>query len=39
MENDTDFVKFWNDVLEPKFTKYKHIIQGGLSRHSKINYS
>ena len=35
MENDTDFVKFWNNVLEPKFTKYKHIIQGGLSRHSK----
>ena len=35
MENDTDFVKFWNNILEPKFTKYKHIIQGGLSRHSK----
>ena len=35
MENDTDFVKFWNNVLEPKFTKFKHIIQGGLSRHSK----
>lgn len=32
--NDTDFVKFWNAVLEPKFTKYRHILQGGLSRHS-----
>lgn len=31
---DTDFVRFWNDVLEPKFTKYRHILQGGLSRHS-----
>jgi ubiquinone/menaquinone biosynthesis C-methylase UbiE len=31
---DTDFVKFWNSVLEPKFTKYRHILQGGLSRHS-----
>ncbi len=31
---DTDFVKFWNAVLEPKFTKYRHILQGGLSRHS-----
>ena len=31
---DTDFVKFWNTVLEPKFTKYRHILQGGLSRHS-----
>ena len=31
---DTDFVKFWNTVLAPKFTKYRHILQGGLSRHS-----
>ncbi len=31
---DTDFVQFWNSVLEPKFTKYRHILQGGLSRHS-----
>lgn len=33
-DDDTDFVKFWNNVLEPKFTKYRHILQGGLSRHS-----
>lgn len=33
-ETDTDFVKFWNSVLEPKFSKYRHILQGGLSRHS-----
>jgi len=32
--DDTDFVKFWNQTLEPKFTKYRHILQGGLSRHS-----
>ena len=31
---DTQFVRFWNEVLEPKFTKYRHILQGGLSRHS-----
>lgn len=31
---DTDFVKFWNTVLAPKFTRYRHILQGGLSRHS-----
>ena len=31
---DTAFVQFWNSVLEPKFTKYRHILQGGLSRHS-----
>jgi ubiquinone/menaquinone biosynthesis C-methylase UbiE len=32
--NDTEFVQFWNTILEPKFTKYRHILQGGLSRHS-----
>ena len=32
---DTQFVRFWNEVLEPKFTKYRHILQGGLSRHSE----
>ena len=31
---DTDFVRFWNTVLEPKFTRYRHVLQGGLSRHS-----
>jgi ubiquinone/menaquinone biosynthesis C-methylase UbiE len=34
MSADTEFVNFWNSVLEPKFTKYRHILQGGLSRHS-----
>ncbi len=33
-QEDTEFVKFWNTVLEPKFTRYRHILQGGLSRHS-----
>lgn len=33
-EEDTEFVKFWNAILEPKFTTYRHILQGGLSRHS-----
>jgi ubiquinone/menaquinone biosynthesis C-methylase UbiE len=27
-------VDFWNTILVPKFSKYKHIIVGGLSRHS-----
>lgn len=29
-DDDTDFVKFWNSVLELKFTKYRHILQSGL---------
>jgi len=32
--SDTEFVQFWNTVLAPKFTAYRHILQGGLSRHS-----
>ncbi|MCK0171739.1 class I SAM-dependent methyltransferase [Aliiroseovarius sp. S1123] len=27
-------VEFWNDVLAPKFLTYRHILEGGLSRHS-----
>ncbi|WP_195819258.1 class I SAM-dependent methyltransferase [Roseobacter sp. MH60115] len=27
-------VDFWNDVLAPKFMTYRHILVGGLSRHS-----
>ena len=27
-------VEFWNDVLAPKFIRYRHVLVGGLSRHS-----
>lgn len=33
--DDTAFVKFWNEVLAPKFIKFKHILVDGLSRHSE----
>ena len=29
-------VEFWNEVLAPKFTRYRHILVDGLSRHSEI---
>ncbi|MEV8468128.1 methyltransferase domain-containing protein [Fluviibacterium sp. DFM31] len=29
-------VDFWNDVLAPKFIQYRHILVGGLSRHSEV---
>ena len=32
---DTQFVRFWNEVLAPKFIRFKHILVGGLSRHSE----
>lgn len=31
---DSDFVQFWNEVLAPKFIKFKHILVGGLNQHS-----
>ena len=33
MVSDTDFVKFSHNALEPKFKKYRHILQGDLLRH------
>lgn len=32
---DTEFVKFWNEVLAPKFIKYKHVLVDGLTSHSE----
>lgn len=29
-------VDFWNEVLAPKFIAYKHVLVGGLSRHSEL---
>ncbi len=32
---DTPFVEFWNEVLAPKFFKFKHILVDGLTQHSE----
>lgn len=29
-----EFVRFWNEVLVPKFVRYKHVLVGGLTLHS-----
>jgi ubiquinone/menaquinone biosynthesis C-methylase UbiE len=34
LPEDTAFVRFWNEVLAPKFIKFKHILVDGLSHHS-----
>ncbi len=34
-QEDTEFVRFWNDVLAPKFIKFKHVLVDGLSLHSE----
>jgi ubiquinone/menaquinone biosynthesis C-methylase UbiE len=33
---DTPFVQFWNDVLAPKFIRFRHILVDGLARHSEV---
>jgi len=30
-----EFVDFWNEVLVPKFIKYKHVLVDGLTHHSE----
>lgn len=32
---DSAFVQFWNEVLAPKFIRFKHILVGGLTQHSE----
>ncbi|KAA0909837.1 class I SAM-dependent methyltransferase [Aquicoccus porphyridii] len=32
---DTEFVRFWNEVLAPKFTRFRHVLVGGLTYHSE----
>jgi SAM-dependent methyltransferase len=33
-EDTTEFVDFWNEILVPKFMKYRHILVDGLTHHS-----
>lgn len=32
---NTEFVDFWNEILLPKFVRFKHILVGGLGHHSE----
>lgn len=31
----SQYVDFWNDVLVPKFVRWRHILVGGLTLHSE----
>ncbi len=33
--SSNEFVDFWNDILVPKFVKFRHILVGGLTHHSE----
>jgi len=35
LKQDTEFVRFWNEVLAPKFIKFKHVLVDGLTLHSE----
>jgi ubiquinone/menaquinone biosynthesis C-methylase UbiE len=30
----SEFVQFWNEILVPKFVRFKHVLVGGLTLHS-----
>jgi ubiquinone/menaquinone biosynthesis C-methylase UbiE len=32
---NAEFIQVWNEVLVPKFTRFRHILVGGLSEHSR----
>ncbi len=34
-QDDSEFVRFWNAVLAPKFIRFRHVLVGGLGRHSE----
>ena len=33
--DDSEFVQFWNEVLAPKFIRFRHVLVDGLTRHSE----
>jgi len=33
-EQQNEFVDFWNEILVPKFLKYRHVLVDGLTHHS-----
>jgi len=35
-ELTTDFTAFWVETLAPKFMRFRHILVGGLGRHSEL---
>ena len=36
VDNNDEFTAFWNDVLVPKFERFRNIMMGGLSHHSVV---
>lgn len=34
-EFENEYVAFWNEILVPKFTRFKHVLVDGLTHHSE----
>jgi ubiquinone/menaquinone biosynthesis C-methylase UbiE len=34
-DRDSEFVTFWNEILAPKFIRFRHILVDGLTHHSE----
>ena len=34
IEANNQYIDFWNSILAPKFNAWRHILAGGLHRHS-----
>ncbi len=34
LQQPSEFVQFWNEILVPKFIRFKHVLVGGLTLHS-----
>jgi len=32
---DSEFVRFWNEILAPKFQRFRHVLVDGLTHHSE----
>lgn len=33
-DHENEYVNFWNEILVPKFSRYKHVLVDGLGHHS-----
>jgi hypothetical protein len=34
-QSRSQYVEFWNNILVPKFVRWRHILVGGLTLHSE----
>ena len=35
IDGDSEFVRFWNEILGAEFNRFRHFLVGGLTHHSE----